>query len=319
MKKNKMLGCISLLMFSPVIMAMQPLDDQNLSETTGQTGINIGINVNKIQMDQVSIIDRDGLSALPTANDANAASLVFAGSDPSTVANQSFNISFTGAQANKSVMNFVIDTDGGAGKPFANIGIGFDSSVTGIKLSPFALYLASATASSSPTAMKSIFTGTSKNAGVIKVLKMDGLDINFASTKPIINLQIGNAPQGHMFAFDGAIQSICGTDLGCTISLLSDDSDIGANFKFQFKGTDTVNGFSLKGFYAGVEPSGFVFGNSGDSSKFNLGINNVTMGTSGAVNSTNSGAFQNIQNGSMGNFGAIGTSVTDLKVKISGL
>jgi hypothetical protein len=42
----------------------------------------------------------------------------------------------------------------------------------------------------------------------------------------------------------------------------------------------------------------------------------MIMGTSGASAAT---VFNGLQNGSMGNFGAIGTSVTDLKVKINGL
>ncbi|MDR0236294.1 DUF6160 family protein [Acinetobacter sp.] len=319
MKKNNKLGCISLLVLSPVAMAMQPLDDQGLSQTTGQAGIDVGINISKVQVNQLSIIDRDGLGA--TVNDANKASLVVAGKSAGTVADQSLNVTFTGASTTPT-MNIVMDTDGGAisgatGKPFANIGLSFGSNITGLKVSPFALYLAGANSSSSPTAYQSIFTGTAEKSDVIKILKMDsGIDINFAASKPTMNIQLGNAPQGRMIAFGGAIQSICGTGTGCAIALLSDDSDVGANFNFQLTGTDKTNGFSLNGFYAGVESSGLVFGNTGESSKFDLGINQMIMGTSGANAST---VFNGLQNGSMGNFGAIGTSVTDLKVKINGL
>lgn len=317
MKKNKKLGCISLLMFSPFAMAMQPMDDQNLSETTGQSGISVGVNVSKAQVNQLSVIDRDGLGS--TVSDTNSASLVVAGNDASSVANQSFNVSFIGAQNNKSVLNFVVDTDGGSGKPFANIAMGFGSGITGVKISPFALYLASAAASSNPTTSRSVFTGTNKTAGVIKILSLsNGLDINFNTSKPVFNLQMGNAPQNRMITFGGAIQSICASGTGCAISLLSDDSSVGANFNFQLNATDPINGFSLKGFYAGVDPSGFIFGNTGASSKFDVGLNNVIMGTAGGVNAAG-GAFAGIPNGPMGNFGAIGTSVTDLKVRISGL
>ncbi|MFW1737402.1 DUF6160 family protein [Acinetobacter sp. ULE_I001] len=315
MKKNRKLGCISLLILSPVAMAMEPMDDQSLSQTTGQDGINVGINLSKVQLNQLSIIDRDGFGS--TVNDANKASLVLAGKSATTVADQSVNITFLGA-SNTPTMNIVMDTDSGiSGKPFANIGMSFASNISGIKVSPFALYLVGANSSSGPTGSQSIFTGTSEKSDVIKFLKMDnGFDINFTAAKPSINLQLGNAPQGRMIVFGGAIQSICGTGTGCAITLLSDDSDIGANFNFQLTGTDKTNGFSLKGFYAGVEPTGFVFGNTGESSKFDLGINQMIMGTSGA---SAAGAFNGLQNGSMGNFGAIGTSVTDLKVKINGL
>ncbi|WP_353166562.1 DUF6160 family protein [Acinetobacter sp.] len=315
MKKNNKLGCISLLILSPVAMAMQPLDDQGLSQTTGQAGIDVGINISKVQINQVSVIDRDGLGT--SVNDANKASLVVAGKTAATLADQSLNVTFLGASTTPT-MKVMLDADGGtAGKPFANIGLSFGSNITGIKVSPFALYLAGASSSSGPAGYQSIFTGTSEKSDVIKILKMDnGFDINFAAIKPTMNLQLGNAPQGRMLAFGGAIQSICGAGTGCAIALLSDDSDIGANFNFQLTGTDKTNGFSLNGFYAGVESSGFVFGNTGESSKFDVGINQMIMGNSGTSTST---VFNGLQNGSMGNFGAIGTSVTDLKVKINGL
>ena len=83
MKKNNKLGCISLLVLSPVAMAMQPLDDQGLSQTTGQAGIDVGINISKVQVNQLSIIDRDGLGT--TVNDANKASLVVAGKSAGTL------------------------------------------------------------------------------------------------------------------------------------------------------------------------------------------------------------------------------------------
>ncbi|MBJ9953241.1 MULTISPECIES: DUF6160 family protein [unclassified Acinetobacter] len=315
MKKNNKLGCISLLILSPVAMAMQPLDDQGLSQTTGQAGIDVGINISKVQINQLSVIDRDGLGT--SVNDANKASLVVAGKTAATLADQSLNVTFLGASTTPT-MKVMLDADGGtAGKPFANIGLSFGSNITGIKVSPFALYLAGASSSSGPAGYQSIFTGTSEKSDVIKILKMDnGFDINFAAIKPTMNLQLGNAPQGRMLAFGGAIQSICGAGTGCAIALLSDDSDIGANFNFQLTGTDKTNGFSLNGFYAGVESSGFVFGNTGESSKFDVGINQMIMGNSGTSTST---VFNGLQNGSMGNFGAIGTSVTDLKVKINGL
>ncbi|WP_287911984.1 DUF6160 family protein [Acinetobacter sp.] len=315
MKKNNKLGCISLLILSPVAMAMQPLDDQGLSQTTGQAGIDVGINISKVQINQVSVIDRDGLGT--SVNDANKASLVVAGKTAATLADQSLNVTFLGASTTPT-MKVMLDADGGtAGKPFANIGLSFGSNITGIKVSPFALYVAGASSSSGPAGYQSIFTGTSEKSDVIKILKMDnGFDINFAAIKPTMNLQLGNAPQGRMLAFGGAIQSICGAGTGCAIALLSDDSDIGANFNFQLTGTDKTNGFSLNGFYAGVESSGFVFGNTGESSKFDVGINQMIMGNSGTSTST---VFNGLQNGSMGNFGAIGTSVTDLKVKINGL
>ncbi|KAF1022863.1 MAG: hypothetical protein GAK29_03077 [Acinetobacter bereziniae] len=318
MNKNKKLVCLSLLILSPVVMAMQPLDDQGLSQTTGQAGIDVGINVSKVQLNQLSIIDRDGLGS--AINDTNRASLVLAGKGANPTTDQSLTVSFMGANTSPT-MNVVMDTDGSAisgaaGKPFANIGLSFGSNITGIQVSPFALYLAASTSTSLPTAYQSIFSGVTERAGVIKFLRMDnGIDINFAAVKPYMVVQLGNAPQGKMIAFGGAIKSICGT--GCGVALLSDDDDsTSANFNFQILAADQSNGFSLNGFYAGLEKTSVVVGNTGASSKFDLNINNMTLGTAGQ---SATGTFNGLQNGSMGNFGAIGTSVTDLKVKINGL
>jgi hypothetical protein len=55
---------------------MQPLDDQSPSATTGQDGI-IGIGINKVQFNQVSLIDTNGYGAQATSY-ANRASLVVA-------------------------------------------------------------------------------------------------------------------------------------------------------------------------------------------------------------------------------------------------
>lgn len=314
MKKNKIrVGYLSILLLSPVALAMQPMDDQSLAQTTGQDGINIGVNVSKAQINTLAVIDRDGLGS--TINDSNKASLVVSGTN-TTAADQNFSISFLGANNTSSTLNMVMDTDGGSGKPFANIGLTFGSNITGIKISPFALYVASASSTSSPSAMNSIFTGASQKANVVKLLEMkNGLDINFAASKPKVNLQLGNMPQSRLIILSGAIQSICGTGGGCPINFVSDNGNVGASFNFQLVANDKTNGFALDGFYAGVEPTGLVFGNTGESSKFDLGINQLMMGTSSAIGAN----FNGLQNGSMGNIGAVGASVTDLKMKISGL
>ena len=71
----------------------------------------------------------------------------------------------------------------------------------------------------------------------------------------------------------------------------------------------------LDGFYAGVDPTGLIFGNNGVSSKFDASLNNVTLGNVGTQSTT---TFNNLPNGSMGSFGITGASVTDLKMKVSG-
>ena len=319
MKKNKILGCISLICFAPFTFAMQPLDDQSLSATTGQDGINIGIGINKVQFNQVSLIDTNGYGAQATSY-AKRASLVVASRNASPTT-----LTFNGAN-NTPSLNIVADTDGGINnKAFANLAVSFANQITGLTISPFSIYLAGTNSTSSSTGSKSIFTGTNLNSDVKELLRVgSNIDVNFVSgNAPKMNIQLGNAPQGHMIQFGGAISSICSA--GCPITLVSNYTDTqtpansystGITFNLSLKATDTTNGYSLNNFYSGVETGGFVFGNTGDSSKLDAGLSNVTLGTTGQSNAT---VFNGVQNGPIGNIGAVGASFKDLKVKISGM
>lgn len=211
----------------------------------------------------------------------------------------------------------------GGGNPFLNLAISMGNDVNGIRLLPFSVYLAPSTSLSSPSdyaltsyAPKSIFSsGTTVNTGVKEIIRSTGnLDINFVQTnKPRLNIQLGHAAQSVMVKFGGAIQSICSAASGCPITLVSDNT--GATFGFKFGGTNTSTGFVLDGFYAGVDPTGLTFGNTGASSKFDASLNNVTLGNMSTQNTT---TFNNLPNGSMGSFGVTGVSVTDFKMKVSG-
>ena len=319
MNKNKILGCISLICFAPITMALQPMDDQSLSATTGQDGINIGVGINKVQFNQVSLIDTDGIASSATYN--NRASFVIANSNSATPVTLNFN-----GGNSTSTFNIVADSDGGANnKAFANLAISFANQITGLTISPFSIYLAGTNSTSSSTGSKSIFTGTNLNSDVKELLRVgSNIDVNFVSgNAPKMNIQLGNAPQGHIIQFGGAISSICSA--GCPITLVSNYTDTqtpansystGITFNLSLKATDTTNGYSLNNFYSGVETGGFVFGNTGDSSKLDAGLSNVTLGTTGQSNAT---VFNGVQNGPIGNIGAVGASVKDLKVKISGM
>ena len=145
MKKNKILGCISLICFAPFTFAMQPLDDQSLSATTGQDGINIGVGINKVQFNQVSLIDTDGIASSATYN--NRASFVIANSNSATPVTLNFN-----GGNSTSTFNIVADSDGGANnKAFANLAISFANQITGLTISPFSIYLAGTNSTSSST------------------------------------------------------------------------------------------------------------------------------------------------------------------------
>lgn len=314
MNKNKIYVLTMLMMPLTQIMALEALDDQTLSTTTGQDGINVGISLPKVDVAQVALIDKDGIGSKILNQDYNqSASLTMAG-----VSNTPMSINFVGANQSPTIQA-VIDTDAGNGKAFANIGLGFGSQITGLKMSPFAVYLSNTNATTGLGKSKDVFTAAGAlNTGVTKFVEIgsasNNFEINFVQgNSPSLNIQLGNVPQSQMIKFSGAIQSICGTGSGCPIAVISGDTS--AKFDFQVKG-NTAAGISLNGFYAGVEPTGFVFGNTGASSKMDVAFNNVMLGNDAAISPT---IFNALPNGSMGSFGAVGASVKDLKVSIRGL
>lgn len=355
MGKNKKIGCFTLLLlYTPLIMAMQPLDDQSLSVATGQNGLNIGVQLSKIDFNQIAVIDTDGFAKKGETALTQAALVMAASPNAATPSLgidfvQTFNANGTIQTSTSQLLQAAIDTDKGAsgsGGAFVNLALTFGSNVNGIRIRPFSVYLvphdpigidALSSLTGSNYVRKSIFTtGTILKPNIKELLRIGNIDVEFVSNnKPTMNLQLGGAPQGHMLMFGGAIKSVCGaTSLnpdGCSINLVSGNT--GAKFDLQMTAndsdpTDTTPGFSLNGFYAGIEgktgtnigeTGGVVFGNVGKSEKFDASINNVWLGDTIPAGSLNSNTFNGLQNGSMGSWGIKGASITDLKVKISGL
>ena len=346
MGKNKKLGCLSLLLFTPMAMAMQPLDDQSLSAMTGQDGLTVSVNISKIDFKQAAIIDNDGFSN-PDATLPGKAALVMATS-PGGPANigidfvQTFNANGSIQNSSSELFKAVIDSDAGTGKngAFANVALTLGSDVNGLRIRPFSVYLtpdqydpndstkhAISTLVGSTYTQHSIFsTGTTlKSSNIKELLRVsNNIDIKFVSNnKPTMNFQLGASPQGHMVMFGGAIDSICAPSAtqadGCSFNLVSGAT--GAKFDLQMTSTD-ANGFSLNGFYAGIEngagavPDAVVFGHAGTSDKMDLAIKNVMLGDAGA---SNTNTFNGLQNGSLGNIGAVGISATNLKMRVSGM
>ena len=346
MQKNKKIGCLALLLFSPFASAMQPLDDQSLSGATAQDGLNIGVHVSKIDFNQIAIIDTDGFTN-SSASLTSKAALVMAASPGGASAIgvdvvKTFNADGSIDYGTSALFNAAIDTDAGTGTngAFANVALTLGSDVNGLRIRPFSVYLtpdqydpgdstkhAISTLVGSTYTQHSIFsTGTTlKSPNIKELLRVsNNIDVKFVTTnKPRMNIQLGASPQGHMIQFGGAIDSICGPTTanpdGCTLNLVSGTT--GAKFDLQMSGKD-ANGFSLNGFYASIEgnagsiPGALVFGNKTTSDKLNLSLNNIMLGDKNASNANN---FNGLQNGSLGNIGAVGISATNLKMRVSGM
>ena len=349
MEKNKKIGCLALLLFSPFASAMQPLDDQSLSGATAQDGLNIGVHVSKIDFNQIAIIDTDGFTN-SSASLTSKAALVMAASPGGASAIgvdvvKTFNADGSIDYGTSALFNAAIDTDAGTGtnSAFANVALTLGSDVNGLRIRPFSVYLtpdqydpgdstkhAISTLVGSDYTQHSIFsTGTTlKSPNIKELLRVsNNIDVKFVTTnKPRMNIQLGASPQGHLVMLDGAIDSVCAPTTtqpnGCSFNLVSGTT--GAKFDLQMSGKD-ANGFSLNGFYAGIEagagsiPGAVVFGNTGVSDKLNLNLNNIKMGDEIPVGNLNSNIFNGLQNGSLGNIGAVGVSATNLKMRVSGM
>ncbi|WP_445115158.1 DUF6160 family protein [Acinetobacter sp. WZC-1] len=311
-KPIMMYGLVASMLSMPV-MAMEALDDQRMAATVGQDGINLGLQLRKVELDQLAVIDTDGLTSQPGY--AGRAAVVLAGPVKTPV-----KVELLGAASSAPDIQLVMDSDGGHGQPFANIALGYGNHVTGFKVSPFSLYLAGGNSVSSLNASKNIYGASgSLNTDVVKILTIGSAANNFtvdfhAVNKPGVQIQLGNIPQSHMMAFKGAIQSICGSGEGCPISFVSGQS--GTGFDFQMKAYNPTDGFVLDGFYAGVTPGGLIITNPGTSSKMNMTMSNIMLGDSGAASAT---AFQGLNNSSMGTVGVTGAAVSNMKMTIKGM
>ena len=65
-----------------------------------------------------------------------------------------------------------------------------------------------------------------------------------------------------------------------------------------------------------VNSDGLTFGKAGVTDKVDLVLNNVVAGVSGVQDPN---TFNNLKNGSMGNFGVVGATVSNLKMNVKGM
>ena len=314
---KKVFVTLSILALSHSAFALEQMNDQDLASQTGQDGITIKLGVSAVAFDQVSLIDTDGMTGA-----TGSAALVIAPLVKPTATGGSTQINFlnAGGTAVNNLFTATIDSDGGAvsSDAFANINLAF-SELKKITIDPFAIYLAPTTNNSRTIgSVGSVFgSGTTLRAGVSKLLQIgsgtEKLTVNFKDALGV-NIQLGNAPQGHLVTLSGSLQSInipkikiFSNNAGATSSLSLDA---------ELKATNASTGVSLGGFYVDVVPGGLNFGKTGTTDKFDLTLNNVVAGEIGV---SDPNTFNGLKNGPMGNFGMVGASVTNLKVNVKGM
>ncbi|ELW85061.1 MULTISPECIES: putative pilus system protein FilA [Acinetobacter] len=179
MKLFTKLALVSAVAVSSNAMALQAMDDAALSATTGQDGINVGIDASKIEIAKLHVFDGDGLAVNATTGGSGKAGAI-------TLNNVVVTKTGTG-----NLADLVIDTDGSAtagatGKPFLNVA----AAINALKIDLGKIEVNNVTGTA----------GAYKpDAGSAEILS--GLTVNVGASTA--NIQLGNTPQGAMIKLAG--------------------------------------------------------------------------------------------------------------------
>lgn len=203
MKKFTQLTLVSAMAISGHAVAMQSLDDEALSATTGQDGITIVI-AGDVHADVV-IHDKDGYQSLAAGGPAGPAAtptrsaLGFgaAGTDNADASGaivlDGFSIEDTSAV--RTGIRVHVDADANAGAPVLNVNIGLPDELT---INTGDIYVASSARNSSHAAA---YDNMGAYENEVKIL--DNIEVVLGDAS--MNLQLGNATQGAMIKLSGTI------------------------------------------------------------------------------------------------------------------
>lgn len=316
------LAAMTMACASNTVLAIESMDDAALAEQTGQDGISIGLQFpnSTVSYDQVLITDTNGMTGA-----TSPASLVLAPTTRGT--DQGVRLFKADGSATANPVLIKLDADANGTKPVFNANITFPTDLKRINISPFSLYIAPTTTGVFTATRASGTTGTLQS-NVSEILKVGGTGIDViltdynATFNPNnvlgVNVQLGNAPQGHMIMLTGGSISQIKNDTASPIQIMSKNTTTSSlKLNFNMTAFDTNTGFRLSGFYGDMNDAGFTFGKAGDTDKFNLVVSDVIAGCStGCQDAT---VFNGLKNGSMGSIGLVGAKVSNLKVNIKGM
>lgn len=213
------------------VFALQTLDDVSMSAATAQDGITITLkdfapNAQIIWTDINGINSADGINPADVGltNAPQAGSVVFG--DGTQAGN--FRMS-------KGTTTITVDTDGGNGLPFMNIGIDLPDNLT---IDTGAVYVA----------------GKDTNNNLVNQTQiMKNMTIHLGGLN--LNLQLGNAPQDSMVKMYGVINSGIQIDNIAFLSDAANDLGIGIS-KMVVKDTGADPDLTFNGLSVGILPTG---------------------------------------------------------------
>lgn len=222
MKLFTKIALVSAIAISGNAMALQAMDDESLSSTTGQDGIDLVIKTSGISIAKLLVHDNDGLDSTLTTNGGlslggtGIAGDITTGAAGAIVVNNvtvGVNAGLANAAFGGALAKISIDTDSGkgggaTGNAFLNINVKTNAIDVGVG--------SIAVAKSNDV---SAMVGARRGAGAETVI-INGLNLTVGASE--LNVQLGAQPQGAMIVANGVIQG------GISINNLSlRDSSVG--------------------------------------------------------------------------------------------
>lgn len=328
---------------SPVLAwSMDEMTDSQLSTTTGQDGITVLIAPPKLTAAQQSVAgqpvltqtnglivgaailhDKDGFTGYTSAG-----ALVFGDAKQANAANavgiQSGVYASTPIKMTIDSSNGKVATGLGGTLPVLNVNVALPTDLL-IRTGDVSLDVSSrsgiAVGAAGATTANAAIGGTTGKA--VKI--MNSTDIAFGGTAISLNLQLGHTPQGGMISFGTLnIPSI-------TFSGLSLASPNGGVSPSQLAMTPLITNLDLTGAKIdAVVDMGLALGGSStgiggvifSDASLTIGevkLNNVMAGNTCAAPCTGATIAQGMANASLGSFGVIGMTATNLRIGVSGM
>ena len=208
MKLFTKLALVSAIAVSGQAMAMQSLDDADLSAATGQEGITLKIKADEVKIAKLIVHDNDGLSATATispttatlAGGTDAAGGITVNGVSVKVDNASpFALASAGARAalgltGNTLAIVKIDADAGAGGTAPVLNVNMLNNAMAIHVDSIGVGASNSVAS---------MAGKARRGVTSEVAIIENLDLTVGASA--LNIQLGNQPQGALIAANGVI------------------------------------------------------------------------------------------------------------------
>jgi hypothetical protein len=312
---RKLLPLVLLCLANTAALALESLDDQQLSATTGQDGLTISIIPaasgvkGKIGIQEIALTDKDGFTS--TINNNLGIATSYAG-PASLITNMQTNSGILFCTNNSGACTFSqspitlkIDADGNLGtgnQAMVYAHLALPTNVSRIKLD-----IANLALRADQLVSGSIVKGSTE----IQLMQFsNGIDLNLAAP-----LEIGFAlgsERSSDTSMDAMMNLISANFSSINLGTVSFVSSGGQLNESSLRADILVTDLNLSGANLDISANGLVFTHSLISG-VDIQINDVIAGTAGAVNTDGT------KIGSLGSFGINNMTVTNAQIAISGL